>query len=548
MPASSWQSRIVAGQPIIPAPIFPHTADHALEIFKKLRITDIAGQPTFGEVSEQWVFDFVRAIFGGYDAQTGEQLIQEFMLLVPKKSTKSTVSAGVMLTALVLCWRQDEEHLILAPTREIAANAFVPAASMVRADEELSARFHVRDHLRIIECRVTRNSLKVVAADADTVGGKKAGRVLVDELWLFGKRSNAESMLMEATGGQVSRPEGFTIYLSTQSDEPPAGVFRERLNYFRDVRDGVIDDPKALPILYEYPDDYVEKQLYLDPDNWHITNPNMGRSVSKEWLLREFNKVKNRDDGSFQQFLAKHLNVEIGINLRSDRWAGADYWQEAEVDITLDELIEQSEVITIGIDGGGLDDLLGFYVVGRRSDTGGKLGWGYAWASKSVIDRRKEIAPRLLDMQRDGELTVIKTVGQDVDELVDLCEQIKESGKMDKIGVDPAGIGAILDKLEDRGFTEDDIVGVSQGWKLGSAIKTAERWLATEGAFSPARQGLMQWAVSNAKVEPRANSIMITKQKSGSAKIDPLMAMFNAVTLMAFNPESPVKEYNMFFV
>jgi phage terminase large subunit-like protein len=50
----------------------------------------------------------------------------------------------------------------------------------------------------------------------------------------------------------------------------------------------------------------------------------------------------------------------------------------------------------------------------------------------------------------------------------------------------------------------------------------------------------MAWSVSNAKVEPRANSMLITKQASGTAKIDPLMALFNAVSLLSLNPESNV--------
>jgi hypothetical protein len=39
--------------------------------------------------------------------------------------------------------------------------------------------------------------------------------------------------------------------------------------------------------------------------------------------------------------------------------------------------------------------------------------------------------------------------------------------------------------------------------------------------------------------EPRGNTIIIPKQASGSAKIDPLMAAFNAIALMVTKPQSP---------
>lgn len=48
----------------------------------------------------------------------------------------------------------------------------------------------------------------------------------------------------------------------------------------------------------------------------------------------------------------------------------------------------------------------------------------------------------------------------------------------------------------------------------------------------------MSWTVVNAGVEPKGNAIIITKQASGSAKIEPLMAAFNAVALMSTNPWS----------
>ena len=77
--------------------------------------------------------------------------------------------------------------------------------------------------------------------------------------------------------------------------------------------------------------------------------------------------------------------------------------------------------------------------------------------------------------------------------------------------------------LDEVGISgQDQIVGISQGWKLTGAIKTAERKLA-DGSLRHSGQGLMAWAVSNARVERKGNAIIITKQASGTAKIDPLI-------------------------
>lgn len=553
-----WRERIREGRSLMPCgPIFPEQAAVGVGLFHSLFAVGVPNPdatvdengrplpPTYGQVCRPWITEVAEVIHGAYNVETGERLIREALIKVPKKNWKSGVVAGLMLSLAILNWRTSNEGAVIAPTKETADNVFKPMRDAIVADPELSALFHIQPNIRTITHRVTGMSCRVYAADTDTIAGKIWAFVIFEELWLLAQRKGAADLVLEATGGQASRPEGVVISITTESDDEPVGVYREKLEFARKVRDGEVHAPHFLPLLYEWPEDMIKSQAYLLPENWPLVNPNFGASVDPVDFERKFTEAKEAGGESWRLFLAKRLNVPPSENV-SGSWAGAEFWQAQAERVTRETLLERCEVITAGVDGGGLKDLLGLALVGRERDTGRWLLWTRAWAHPSVLDYHKAEAERLRGYEKDGHLVLVERIGDDVDEVAEIIGRVERAGLLNLVGVDPAGIGQVLDALASAGVPAEKVVAVSQGWRLSGAIKTAERKLAA-GEMVHDDQPMMAWCVGNAKVEPKGNAMLITKQASGTAKIDPLMAAFNAIELMSRNPASPSADLGAFF-
>jgi phage terminase large subunit-like protein len=186
-------------------------------------------------------------------------------------------------------------------------------------------------------------------------------------------------------------------------------------------------------------------------------------------------------------------------------------------------------------------------VLGRETGTGRWLLWTHVWIHPIGLERRKEEAARYKDFEKAGDLTIAQRMGADVEDVADIVDIVEKSELMDNVGVDQAGIGAIVDAITDRNIQHERIIGIKQGWHLVSAIKTLERKCAA-GEVIHTGSKMMAWCVSNARIELKGNAVLITKQISGTGKIDPLMATLNAVALMALNPKPRKKQFQMLFV
>lgn len=534
-----WAERIAAGRSLIPElPLFAEEAARALRVFRRLRVPDLVGTPTYGEVCGEWVFDLVRALFGSYDAATRRRMIREFFVLIPKKNGKSSIAAAIMVTAAIVNTRPAAELLLIAPTKKIADIAFKQAAGIIKLDPELTKIFHPQTHQRTITHRLTDAAILIKAADADVITGSKATYILVDETHVFSQKAKAADIFVEIRGSLAARPDGFLIQITTQSKDPPSGVFKSELNIARDVRDGLMALP-LLAVTYELPPHLAENDGWKDTKTWPLVNPNLNRSVDEAFLRDELAKAEREGPAQLALIASQHFNVEVGLALRNDRWRGADYWrQAADPSLSLDELLKRSEVVTFGGDGGGLDDLFGTAVVGREISTRRWLLWNHAFAHDKVLDLRKDIAARLNDFRNEGSLTLCKTASEIIAKFGEQFAKVLASGKLPKkdgVGLDPNNVAALIEELAGRGMPDEMLRRLLQGPALSPAWWGIEMKLA-DGTLAHSGLGLMDWVVSNAKVEPRGNGILITKQISGRAKIDPLIATAEAAILMSWNP------------
>jgi len=536
-----WEKRLAEGRSLVPdLPLFRDEADIAVQIFNALRLPDVPGTPLLAEAGADWWRDIVRALFGSRDPVTNERHVREVFNLVPKGNSKTTNGALLMIVALVMNVRPRAEYLFIGPTQAIADLAFNQAVGAIQLDSDLKKRFHVRDHLKEIVDRTNQAKLKVKTFDLNILTGPRPVGVLLDEIHLLGKNAATTKVLRQLRGGLEKNSEGFLFMVTTQSDEPPVGAFREELNMARSIRDGRYAG-RMLPVLYEFPDSIARSpDRWKNPAVWPMVMPNLGKSLRLDSLIADWEAEQAKGESAIRIWASQHLNIEIGLGLKTDRWRGADHWETAaDPELTLETLIDRCDVVVVGVDGGGLDDLLSCHVLGRETETRRWLAWQHSWAHQSVLERRKSENARFAEFEADGDLDVVDDMEKAIGDLADLVAVVDASGKLARVGLDPFAVGAIVDAMADRGIAGDDmVVGIPQGWQLNGAIKTAEIKLAN-ATLMHAGQRIMNWAVANAKAEPKGNAITITKAVAGSGKIDPLMALFDAVVLMSRNPEAP---------
>ena len=303
-----------------------------------------------------WQSDVLTSIFGTIKAN-GTRQYRTAYVEVPRKNGKSTLAAGIALYALLGDEEGGPEVYLAAVDRDQASIVFDVVREMVRQDEYLTSILRVIPSQRCIQYPGRAGVLRVIAADAAGSHGFNASCVIADEVHAWPSRELWD--VLQTSMGARRQPLMIGITTAGFEANSLGGQLHE---YAERVRDGVVDDPAFLPVLYGAQPD----EPWDDPAVWRRANPSLGHTITEEYLAAECARAKAVPayESAFRRLhLCQWVNQEV-------RYLPMDAWSDCAGGVAPVELETEleGEVCYGGLDLSATTDMTALVLVFPRGD------------------------------------------------------------------------------------------------------------------------------------------------------------------------------------
>jgi phage terminase large subunit-like protein len=465
---------------------------------------------------EDWQADIVRTIFG-WKRTDGTRRYRQVFIEVPRKNGKSTLIAGLALYVLFCDAEQGAECYCAASDKDQASLVFNSAAQMLRKSS-LAKRCKVRDSVKRV---IYGDSFfRAIPANEGGSHGFDSHFIVGDELHAWPGRE-FHDVLHTSTG---ARAQPLELYITTAGYDKKS-VCYEKYQYSKQVRDGKIDDASFLPVIYEA----EEGDDWTDPQVLAKANPNLGVSVSLEYLERECEKAK-QNPAYENTFRRLHLNQWTS---QETRWLQMSHWRECSV--IAGELNDELPVIG-GLDLSAVSDFTAWMRVQRNGEGIRCRGHYFLPEEKAEEYARKDNLP-IEQWKRDGWLTLIP--GRRIEHSY-IHAKIKDDSLrygVQTLGFDPWNMEQLRQDLESEGY---EMVEVRQGYaSLSGPAKELERQILGH-TLDHGGDPVLEWMAENAVAKVDENGNVRPVKGAGKHKIDGIVALLNAIhVLQAVVPEGP---------
>lgn len=492
----------------------PAKADKAVKFLSNLR--QIQGRWADKPMALlPWQDGLVRRMFGTVRPD-GRRQYRTVYVEIPRKNGKSTLAAGIALYLLCADGEQGAQVYGAAADREQANIVFDTASEMVRRTSALAARVKVfaSYNIKRLVYEPSGSFYRSIPADAAGAHGFNAHGVILDEAHTQPNRD-----LFDVLTTSVGAREQPLIFVITTAGYDRHSLCWELHEYARQVRDGVIEDPTFLPVLYGAADG----DDWTSPDVWRAANPSLGATVSEEFLAEECAKAQNVPayQNSFRRLYLNQWTAQ------ETRWLDLAAWDRGGAPVDPAALLGRD--CYLGLDLASTTDLAAMVAVFPDGDRFDALA--HFWVPADGM-RERERRDRVPYGQWAAAGLIEATEGNVIDYAAIKARVLDWAGRyrVRQVAYDPWNATQLMLQLADEGL---DCVPVRQGFASLSAPTKDLLGLVLDGRLAHGGNPVLRWMADNVTVSTDpAGNIKPDKGKS-TQRIDGIVALIMALARAA---------------
>lgn len=304
------------------------------------------------------------------------RLIRNVYEKVAKKNGKTAQMAGVKIYGLGFDDEFGAEVYVGATKEEQARICFDQAAQFIKASSILQEiGFRVLQNKIIFEIAENKSIGRALGGDSKTQDGINSHYSIIDEYHAHSDDSVKENL--ESSSAARLQPITYTI---TTAGTNPHGVCKNFEDTCVNILEGVKEDDTFLIMIHDLDD----ADDWNDETTWIKANPNLGVTVSLDFLRKEYRKAKNQPS-KIPNFKTKHLNMWVDA---PDVWIDVEDFEKCQTPIIEKKFKEHGNC-------GGLDlstttDITAFAIISHpdKDDIRDLKLW--CFCPKDTIEKRSK--------------------------------------------------------------------------------------------------------------------------------------------------------------
>ncbi len=509
----------------------------------------LAGQPF---VLEPWQQAIIANLFGWKTIDNHGREVRRYrecLIYCPRKSGKTPLIAGVACYVFFCDQEAGQQDYIAAGEREQAGMLFRQIKGMVTQEPELRERCRLyggnaaAGQSKSLVREADGSFLRVVASEGDTLHGGNTHLAIIDELHVQKDRNLFDVFTTSMASQNRKNPLFICI---TTADFARESICNETYKRACSVRDNAGDklmpgyDPAFLPVIFESAAD----DDWTDPKVWAKANPNLGVSVSLEYLERECKKAQENPayENTFRRL---HLNQKTSQDCRvipMDKWelcgqgANPKEWRAR----MLVELAGKQ--CSGGLDLGSISDLTALALLFGDDEEGYDLLPFFWGPEANAFERERKDKVPYVQWAREGYLTLTEDFSGIETDYAKVRANINDLGQtfgIRQIAADRLfqGMQLVQDLLRD-GF---EVIAFGQGYQSMAAPTRRFLELISAGKLRHGNNPILKWMAGNAASESQGKGdgevLKFSKAKSNE-KIDGIIAGTMALGLRMQEPQN----------